>query len=183
MCGFVRPQIKLDQLVELKYDLLPWILKYVTCCVCSTWHILSSVRRGGLTELSKRVFFLLAEVIGWCWALAHFQQSFPICQVGSHIFSFSFSLIQISSMRTWRWGQMGRATRLLGHPLMRCSHPQEFVWGTEGTDASLQRWDLFLRVADAHCSSTGLFTLWTDSILRGVIHYLLTSVCVWTCPP
>lgn len=106
---------------------------------------------------TPRVFFLPAEVIGWCWPLPHFQQTFPICQVGSLIFSFSFSLIQISSMRTWRWGQMGRATRLPEHPLTRCSHPQVSVWGTEGTDASLQRWDLLLCVADAHCSSTGLF--------------------------
>lgn len=57
--------------------------------------------------------------------------------------SSSYSLIQILSMRTWRWGQTERATRRRGLPLMRCSRPRVFVWGTEGTDASLQRWGLF----------------------------------------
>lgn len=64
-----------------------------------------------------------------------------------------FSLLQISSMRTWRWGQTGRATRRQGLPLMRCSPPQVFAWGTEGTGASLQRWHLFLCFQTFHCSS------------------------------
>jgi len=54
------------------------------------------------------------------------------------------SPLQISSMRTWRWGRTGKATRRLGLPQMRCSRPWVFACGTEGTDASLQRWGLFL---------------------------------------
>lgn len=57
--------------------------------------------------------------------------------------SSSFALIQISSMRTWRWGQMVRVTRHRGLPPTRCSLPRVFVWETEEADGSLQRWDLF----------------------------------------
>lgn len=54
---FVRHQIKLNQLVEFKYDLLPLILKYVACCVCSTWHILEfSKKRRAYRTLQESVF-------------------------------------------------------------------------------------------------------------------------------
>lgn len=47
--------------------------------------------------------------------------------------------LQTLFTRTWKWGQTGRATTLRARLLMRCSRLQVFVWGTEGTDVSLQR--------------------------------------------
>lgn len=116
-------------------NLLNLIYLYVYTRMLSARHSWELKRNRGARKSVQECVFLS------CWSHQPVLSPalFPSVKLN---LSSSFTHIQISSMRTWRWGQTVRVTRRRGLPPMRCSLPRVFAWGTEEVGGSLQRWAL-----------------------------------------